>query len=81
MDLVAYVYWRQGYINLCFQLQTSFLESRLDILCSKPGCTTFHVDRLEGCSRSKVAGWYIYLVGRLLEEDIHLLDPWLSYTQ
>lgn len=38
-DLVAYVYQRQGFVILCFQFQTSFLESRLEVNCAPSQAT------------------------------------------
>lgn len=77
MDLV-YIRFYKLVLSTAVQLSRKQARHKL---CSKPSCTTFHVDRLEGCARSKVAGWFICPLGRVLGEDICLLDPWLSYTQ
>lgn len=77
MDLV-YIRFYKLVLSTAVQLSRKQAGHKL---CSKPSCTTFHVDRLEGCARSKVAGWFICPLGRVLGEDVCLLDPWLSYTQ
>lgn len=92
-DVQAYtdrVAWADGFGGLCgvldtrfyklvHSLQNSFLESRLDTNCALSQAAQGFM--WTACARSKVAGWFICPVGRLLGEDVCLLDPWLSYTQ